>query len=151
MKYVRVEPLPDRYGYYLDPQGYLDVLPEISGRLPAGAVEFVTDPGHYDFGSARCVKDLTLNKMTLTDEGGLIALEVILAPNEWKHESSLNIRYSDVQALNMSTEEADGMLPRLGSLQLDEALPHPSGFSHEISFTCGAIAVVAADLVATWA
>lgn len=150
MKYVRVEPLPDRYGYSLDPQGYLDVLPEISGSLPPGVVEFATDPDHYDFRSARCVKDLTLSKMTLTDDGGLIALEVLLAPNEWKHASGLSIRYSDVQALDVSVKEADGMLPRLGSLQLDEALPHPSGFSHDIAFTCGSIAVVAADLVAIW-
>lgn len=150
MRYVRVEPLPDRYGYSLDPQGYLDALPEISGGLPPGVVEFATDAGHYDFRSDRCVKDLTLSKMTLTDEGGLIALEVLLAPNEWKHVSGLCIRYSDVQALDVSAEEADGMLPRLGSLQLDEALPHRSGFRHEIAFTCGSIAVVAADLVAVW-
>ncbi|NEC87989.1 hypothetical protein [Streptomyces sp. SID12501] len=150
MKYVRVEPLPDRYGYYLDPQGYLDVLPDISGSLPDGVAEFVADPGHYDFRSARCVKDLTLNKMTLTDGEGLIALEVFLEPNEWKHVGGLRIRYSDVRALDVSTKESDGMLARLGSLQLDEVLPHPSGFSHEIAFTCGSVAIVAADLVAAW-
>ncbi|WP_376730170.1 hypothetical protein [Streptomyces nigra] len=112
--------------------------------------EFVTDPGHYDFVSDRCVKDLTLSKLTVTDEGGLIVLEVLLGPNQWKHASGLSIRYSDVQALEVSAEEADGMLYRLGSLQLDEALPHRSGFRHEVAFTCGSITIVAADLVAVW-
>ncbi|MGI5454396.1 hypothetical protein ACQEWB_14715 [Streptomyces sp. CA-249302] len=150
MKYVRVEPLQDRYGYYLDPQGYLEVLPEVSKSLPVGVAQFVSDPGHYDFHNSHCIKDLTLNKITLSDDGDLISLEVILAPNEWKHESGLRIQYSDVQALDVSTKETDGTLPRLGSLQLDEALPHPSGFSHEIAFTCGSITIVAADLVAAW-
>jgi hypothetical protein len=150
MKYVRVEPLSERHGYYLDPQAYIDVLPEISSGLPAGAAEFATDPGHYDFRSLHCVKDLTFSKMTLADGEGVLTLEVLLAPSEWKHESGLRLHYSDVHLLGVSTKGADGLLDRLGSLQLDEALPHPSGFSHEIAFTSGSIAIVAADLAATW-
>ncbi|MGW0828735.1 hypothetical protein [Streptomyces sp. NPDC002845] len=150
MKYVRVEPLLDRYGYHLDPQKYLDALPRIAESLPAGVAAFATDPEHYDFRSPRCVKDLALSEATLVDGEGVISLELILAPNEWKHVSGLRIQYSDVQALHVDAAESDGMLPRLGALQLDEALPHPSGFAHEISFTCGSIFVIAADLSVTW-
>ncbi|MEY9211656.1 hypothetical protein NI17_009350 [Thermobifida halotolerans] len=150
MKYVHVEPLQDQYGYHLDPQNYLQVLPQLSGDLPPGAAAFAADPDHYNFRGYRCVKDLELGKATLVDDQGQITLEFILTPNEWKHESGLCIRYSDVQSFRTDAEESDGTLPRLGALQLDEVLPHPSGTSHEISFTCGSILVVAADLVATW-
>ncbi|MCI3270050.1 hypothetical protein [Streptomyces cylindrosporus] len=150
MKYVRVEPLQDPYGYHLDPQNYLQVLPRLSIVLPPGAAAFAAHPEHYDFRAARCVKDLELSKATLVDDQGEIALEFSLTPNEWKHESGLRIRYSDVQSFRVDTQEPDGMLPRLGALQLDEVLPHPSGMSHEISFTCGSVLVVAADLAATW-
>jgi hypothetical protein len=150
MKYVHVEPLQDQYGYHLDPQKYLQVLPQISGDLPPGAAAFATNPDHYNFGGSRCVKDLELSKATLADNQGQVSLELILAPNEWKHVGGLCIHYSDVQSFRVDADESDGMLPRLGSLQLDEILPHPSGMSHEIAFTCGLILVVAAELVATW-
>ncbi|MEU0196945.1 MULTISPECIES: hypothetical protein [unclassified Streptomyces] len=98
MKYVRVEPLQDQYGYHLDPQEYVQVLPRISGALPVGATTFAADPDHYDFRSPRCVKDLKLGKTVLVDDEGRISLELFLAPNEWKHLSGLRIQYSDVQS-----------------------------------------------------
>ena len=150
MKYVRVEPLQDQYGYHLDQQGYVRVLPSVSEALPGGAAAFAAHPGHYDFSSSRCVKDLRLEKTVLVDDEGLVSLELRLAPNEWKHLSGLRIQYSDVQSFCVDVEESDGTWPRLGDLQLDEILPHPVGMSHEIAFTCGSIIVVAADLVATW-
>jgi hypothetical protein len=150
MKYVHVEPSQDRYGYHLNPQDYLQVLPRLSGDLPPGAAAFAADPDHYEFRSVRCVKDLELGKATLVDDQGRVSLELELTPNEWKHESGLRIRYADVQSFRVDAEEPDGMFPRLGGLQLDEVLPHASGMSHEISFTCGVILVVAADLMAAW-
>jgi hypothetical protein len=150
MQYVRVEPLADRYGYHLDPQAYLEVLPRLARELPAGAAAFATDSGHYDFRDSRCVKDLELGRATLADGQGEISLELLLTPNEWKHESGLRIRYAQVQSFRVDAAESDGTLPRLGDLQLDEVLPHPSGMTHEIAFTSGAIFVVAADLVAAW-
>lgn len=150
MKYVCVEPLEDRYGYHLDPQRYLQVLPQLSSGLPPGAAAFATHPDHYDFRGVRCVKDLELSKATLIDDQGEVSLEFILTPNEWKHESGLRIYYSDVQSFRVDARQPDGMFPRMGSLQLDEVLPHSSGMLHEISFTCGSILVVAVDLVATW-
>ncbi|MFI2505371.1 hypothetical protein [Streptomyces sp. NPDC018972] len=150
MEYVRVEALPDQYGFELDPQPYLDVLDQVAQRLPAGAAAWVREPGHYDFGSPRCVKDLTVGRASLTDEKGAVTLELRLAPNEWKHDEGLCLRYSDVREFRVGVDEDDGMLPRLGDLQLDEVLPHPAGLGHEIAFTNGSVRVVAADLTARW-
>lgn len=173
MKYVHVRPLQDMYGFHLDPREYLRVLPGILPDLPAGAAEFASDPDHYDFGSSRCVKDLTLHRVDLFDDRGGVSIELSLAPNEWKHEGGLRIRYSGVRSFRVNTYGAEGAEhteavrfaevadatafaqrtdgpPRLGYLQLDEVLPHPQGVSHEITFTEGSLLVVGADLVARW-
>jgi hypothetical protein len=173
MKYVHVRPLQDVYGFHLDPREYLRVLPEILPDLPAGAAEFASDPDHYDFSGSRCVKDLTLHRIHLFDDHGSTSLELSLAPNEWKHEGGLRIRYSGVRSCRVHADGADDVElteaagcaeaaeatacpehadgpPRLGDLQLDEVLPHPHGVSHEITFTEGSLLVVGADLVARW-
>ncbi|CCH29555.1 hypothetical protein ABZ816_15605 [Actinosynnema sp. NPDC047251] len=150
MRYVSVEPLQDQYGYHLDPRTYLAVLPQLAGDLPAGSAAFAADPGHYDFHGPRCVKDLGWGSATLVDGQGVIALDLVLTPNEWKHETGLRLRYLNVRSFHVDVEESGGTLPRLGALQLDEILPHAAGVSHEIAFTCGSVLVVAADLVATW-
>ncbi|MFF3953296.1 hypothetical protein ACFYY1_08810 [Streptomyces sp. NPDC001890] len=176
MKYVQVRPLQDLYGFHLDPQAYLRALPGLLPGLPAGAAEFASDPDHYDFGSSRCVKDLTLDRVELVDEHGRVSLELSLGPNEWKHDGGLRIRYSGVRDFRVKTDDTEGFEgvegvegvagfelggaagfagraewpPRLGDLQLDEVLPHPQGVSHEIAFTEGALLVVGADLVARW-
>lgn len=145
-----MEPLEDRYEYHLDPKAYLAALPRLAGELPPGAAAFATDPGHYDFRDPRCVKDLELGGATLADEQGEVSLELLLTPNEWKHESGLRLRYTRIESFHVDTTESDGTLPRLGDLQRDEVLPHPSGLTHEIAFTSGTVHVVAADLVAAW-
>ncbi|WP_330242093.1 hypothetical protein [Streptomyces sp. NBC_00525] len=170
MKYVQVRPLRDMYGFHLDPRAYLSALPDIVRDLPAGAAEFVSDPDHYDFSGARCVKDLTLQRVDVHEGPGSVSVELSLAPNEWKHESGLRIRYSDVQSFSVKAEQAGlaevsgfggvadaaafaqrvDELPSLGDLQLDEVLPHPHGMSHEIAFTEGVLRVVSGDLVARW-
>ncbi|MFJ8853564.1 hypothetical protein [Streptomyces sp. NPDC102437] len=168
MKYVQVRPLQDLYGFHLDPQEYLRVLPGLLPDLPAGAAEFASDPDHYDFGSSRCVKDLTLDRVDLVDDHGHVSLELSLGPNEWKHEGGLRIRYSGVRDFWVKTDDDAGSaggfglgggggfvecgdgVPRLGDLQLDELLPHPQGVSHETAFTEGGLFVVGSDLVARW-
>lgn len=150
MRYARVEPLADHYGFALDPQPYLEALAGLAGDLPPGAREWAGDSAHYDFSSVRCVKDLTVGRIGLVDEGPRLVVEIDLRPNEWKHDEGLLLRYSDVRNLRVDTDEGDGTEPRLGSLQLDEALPHPAGVAHEIAFTNGSVLVVAADLTARW-
>jgi len=56
MELVKIEKTST--GFSIDPNPYLDVLAELRGELPPGAWSFVSDSGHYDFYSERCVKDL---------------------------------------------------------------------------------------------
>lgn len=67
-----------------------------------------------------------------------------------KHRGGLRLRYADVRSHRVDAAGADGLLPRLGAVLLDELLPHPAGLSHAWAFTCGTLAVVAADVTAWW-
>ncbi|WP_336206527.1 hypothetical protein [Nonomuraea sp. LPB2021202275-12-8] len=87
-----------------DPSAYLDKLPELGPRLPAGAEAFARDPDHYDFFGPRCVKDLDFGGLSLT--GGPLDLELRLEPNPWKHSERLVIRYARVASVRV---DADGM------------------------------------------
>lgn len=140
MKYVKIEAIDG--GFFLDPYAYIAQLAEISARLPVGAAAFAGDPEHYDFSSPRCVKDLEVGSMTLTDSDGL-SLTMVLEPNQFKHETGLIVEYLNVSSVAL--EGAD-----LRDLQLDEILPHEDGCSHEISFVGGSLTVVCGDLSARW-
>lgn len=146
MKYVEVS--ADEDGFWLDPRTYLSELSEIAPALPTGARRFVTDPGHYDFGSPRCVKDLGPVQMAWGVEASE-ELEMYLAPNEWKHEVGLTIRYAKVSGLQLSVNGGGGP-EDLGNVLLDEILSAACGCTHEISFTGGSVVVSCADLAAEW-
>ncbi|GII96078.1 hypothetical protein [Sinosporangium siamense] len=150
MKYVRVEPLQDLFGYMHDPQPYLEILPQLAAQMPLGAAEYASAPGHYDFGSTKCVKDLTFGWTSLQDASGALSLKIYFEPNEWKHESGLLIEYADVQKFQIETNHADHSLKKMGSMQLDEVLPSSYGLTHEFAFTGGTLMVTAKDLDATW-
>jgi hypothetical protein len=85
-----------------------------------------------------------------------LSVELLLAPNQFKHDQELVLRYRDVSEFSVavtSAARAKNVWPesrRLGDLQLDEVLPHDKGCSHEIQFTGGVIRLVAADLDAEW-
>ncbi|SHF68497.1 hypothetical protein [Streptoalloteichus hindustanus] len=143
MKYVRLEPL-------IDPEDYLDKLGAVADALPPGAREFATDPGHYDFGSDRCVKDLTVEALGYDDDHDRIALEIVFGPNPWKHTERLTVRYRGVVDLSLQVGPKPLAGRRLGSVVLDEILPHEQGCRHEIALHAGSIVVVAADLTAVW-
>ncbi len=64
MKLIRIE--PTEHGFFLDPKPYVDQLAQLTAELPPGAAAFANDPGHYDFYSLRCPKDLKLDRMGLT-------------------------------------------------------------------------------------
>lgn len=157
MRYVKVELVCDPSpGYSLDADEYLAVLPEIQAELPEGARRFASDEEHYNFFGPRCVKDLKLSKATVSDSSDQISVEFEFAPNKFKHDHGLIVRYTDVAELTVHVtappRKAD-VWPdsrRLGDLQLDEILPHERGVSHEIKFIGGVIRVVASDLHAEW-
>ncbi|GLY52450.1 hypothetical protein [Lentzea sp. NBRC 102530] len=159
MKFIRVDAVVEDgrpKGYLLDPDAYLAELPAFAAALPEGARRFAEDPDHYDFFGPRCVKDLKLDRVVLTDREDAVSLEVLFAPNRFKHDRALSIRYADVTEFAVDVSAAPrsrNVWPetrRLGDLQLDEVLPRENGCGHEIRMTGGTITVVAADLVAEW-
>ncbi|MEU4699326.1 hypothetical protein [Nonomuraea dietziae] len=141
MKHVRIE--PDEFGFSLDPQPYLEVLPGLAGGMPAGAREFATEPGHYDFSKSRCVKDLALEGIEFGESD---SLTLRFRHNCWKHEEDLIIGYIGVTDYHVSVE-LDGGRSRL---LFDEVLPDSGGCRHELVFRDGTIAITCGDLVATW-
>ncbi|WP_062429102.1 hypothetical protein [Herbidospora daliensis] len=149
MKFIKVERQADPYGFLVSAVDYLQALPRLEADLPPGAREFASDPAHYDFYNVRCVKDLTLVDTHLWDDGRL-HLRIIFGPNEWKHDSGLEVSYTDVRAFDIRLRKKGPEESVLGSLMLDEILPHPLGCGHELVFTGGSVNVVAADLSARW-
>jgi hypothetical protein len=143
MKYIKLDP-------HLDPGEYLSLLPRFSSDLPPGARSFAEDPGHYDFYGRWCVKDLTVREITYGDNGDEITFEIRFAPNPLKHDGPLTIRYSDVANAQIDVGKKPPVGERLGSVALDEILPHRHGCSHEIAFHAGTITIVCGDLRAMW-
>ncbi|MFI1658853.1 hypothetical protein ACH4ZU_28690 [Streptomyces sp. NPDC020472] len=145
MEYVDVDAQVGDLTGVLDPAGYLRHLPSISGDLPPGARAFATDGDHYDFRSGRCAKDLTLQAVrSVGDE----EVEIEFRHNCWKHDQDLVIRYTGVSSLVVDLADATGT--GLGTVILDEILPHEGGCSHEIACWEGTLALVCRDLRATW-
>jgi hypothetical protein len=133
-----------------DATQYLAKLPELAGELPPGAREFATDPHHYDFGSAYSVKDLKLSGIDYSDQAESIDLVLRFAHSPFSHAAPLEIRYADVLTFSVEVGEKQPEIVRLGTLALDEILPHEHGCSHEIGFHAGSVSVVCRDLVAAW-
>ncbi|MEU5583922.1 hypothetical protein [Streptomyces chrestomyceticus] len=101
------------------------------------------------------MKDLELQYIRGAGADGQ-EVEIRFRHNCWKHDEDLVIRYSGVTGFQAgSTEGDDGGDCRddwegLGTVILDEILPHRDGCSHEIVFWDGSLTVVCRDLVATW-
>ncbi|MFH9426527.1 hypothetical protein [Streptomyces sp. NPDC017529] len=108
---------------------------------------FVATSGD-DFSSKRCVKDLELQHIRGVGADDQ-RVEIQFRHNCWKHDEDLVIRYADVSNFDAgSTGDDDWTV--LGTVILDEILPHQNGCSHEIGFWNGSLSVVCRDLVATW-
>jgi hypothetical protein len=157
MRYVKVEAVNEPHpGYLLDADPYLAVLPQIEADLPEGARRFALDEEHYNFFGPRCVKDLRLLRATVSDSNDQISAELEFAPNQFKHDQGLVIRYTNVveMAIDVTSSPRKAHVwpdsRRLGDLQLDEILPHEQGVSHEIRLTGGVIRFVSSDLHAQW-
>jgi len=158
MEYVKVFRPDERDApVVLDPEPYLVELPRLAARLPSGAHAFATEPGHYDFASLRCVKDLQFGTLLTKESGGAqIDITLALRGSKFKHSDDLVLRYANVVQIRVEvtplTENAR-VWPasrRLGDLQLDEILPTDFGCSHELKLTGGVIFVECADLTAEW-
>lgn len=146
MKYVNTQAQVGNLSGVLSAARHLERLPLLADDLPAGARGFATAPDHYDFFSKRCVKDLELQHIR-----GIGAddqrLEIQFRHNCWKHDEDLVIRYTGVSSYHA---EGPDDWANLGTVILDEVLPHRNGCSHEIALWNGSLAVVCHDLTATW-
>lgn len=150
MRYVKLSATVNNISGVISARAYLELLPQLASHLPAGARAFATDPRHYDFYSRRCVKDLTIDDVSFQDDDGQQAIEIAFGHNCWKHEENLTITYSGVSSYELRPEEATSDWTNLGSVILDEVLPHDHGCSHEIAYRGGTLTIVSTDLVATW-
>ncbi|MEU9011373.1 hypothetical protein AB0D12_16640 [Streptomyces sp. NPDC048479] len=148
MKFVKAHWDPDPLGFSLDPSPYLAELPKIREALPVDAREFAFDPGHYSMRSSRCVKDLELAGVHVpTDKNGVLTLE--FAPNQWKHDSGLRIRYSGVSHFSIEYEGSIDWM-QADTVLLDEILPDGHGCVHETALTDASIIIRSRDLRAVW-
>ncbi|GAA2974854.1 hypothetical protein [Actinokineospora diospyrosa] len=151
MRYVEVRP-------EMAPGAYLAALGEIAPALPEDARAFATDPDHYDFSSIRCVSDLKFTRLAVFETGyGKSGASLWLAPNPFKHDDGLYLRYHDIIAVEVDTPRDPKLrkiwpiTPRLHDLKLDEILPHPHGCTHELAFQAeSTVTITCADLTATW-
>jgi hypothetical protein len=137
-------------GLSIDPTGYLALLPQLASALPAGARAFALDPNHHDFGGSRCVKDLTIERVSFLSVDGRLDLGLGLRHNCWKHEEDLVITYSGVCGFALSTTDGTANWTGLAPVILDEITPHEQGCSHEIACLAGSLSIVCRDLNATW-
>ncbi|MER7581915.1 hypothetical protein [Kitasatospora sp. NPDC097691] len=151
MRYVDVNATMGGLTGVISPTDYLEQLPSFAEALPAGARAFATDGEHYDFYGKRCVKDLTLELVRFGDPGAGENDEVELRfrHNCWKHEEDLIIRYTGVSAFEVDAP-AGPEWTNLGTVILDEILPHDRGCTHEVAFRPGTLTVTCRDLTATW-
>jgi hypothetical protein len=151
MRYVELSATVNDVSGVISAQTYLRLLPQMAPGLPSGARAFATDPQHYDFYSRRCVKDLTIDDISVRGgDDGQLTIEVAFGHNCWKHEENLLITYSGVSTYELRSEDGAGRWQNLKPVILDEVLPHDLGCSHEIACLAGALTIVSTDLVASW-
>ncbi|MFB7176313.1 hypothetical protein ACFCYI_01205 [Streptomyces sp. NPDC056257] len=148
MEYINLDAQVGDVSGVISPARYLERLPSLADDLPVGARNFATAPEHYDFSGKRCVKDLEVQSVSTVGPDGR-QVEIQFRHNCWKHDEDLVIRYAGVSGFDAGGAENDNWAD-LGTVILDEVLPHRNGCSHEIAFWNGSLTVVCRDLVATW-
>ncbi|MFJ8013812.1 hypothetical protein [Streptomyces sp. NPDC096339] len=148
MQYINLDAQVGNLSGVISPARYLERLPSLADALPVGARGFATASEHYDFSSKRCVKDLEvqcIRNVGADDQ----QMEIQFRHNCWKHDEDLVIRYAGVSGFDAGGVE-DNDWAGLGTVILDEILPHQNGCSHEIAFWNGSLTIVCRDLVASW-
>jgi hypothetical protein len=156
IKFSRVDRLPD--GFLVDPQPYIDMLPDLKESIPAGAYRFVTDPEHYDFFSERSIKDLKIERLEVVDSFAVLGITLELAYNQLPNIPQLSIKYSDVSNLSIDVRSGFQIRPdwinvgakRLGDILTDEIHPDAGGCIHVIEMIHGVVAITCGDLEALW-
>ncbi len=143
MRYVVIRSEPT--GNWLDPRPYLAIMHSIGEDLPPGARAFAASPGHYDFYSTECIKDLHLASV---ERGSAGSVTVRFSANRWQHERGLELIYRDIKDLTL--DPAAESIGSHGSVLLDELLPSRAGFEHEVALTKGVLRVTAGDVDAEW-
>lgn len=91
-----------------DYRPYEEHLPEFVDQLPEGARRFATDPDHYDFSAARCVKDLLVDRINYFDDYQTVDVEIgfRFEPRPGPHPPALVIRYIDVRTFSIDVGSA---------------------------------------------
>ncbi|WP_433521987.1 hypothetical protein ACQPZ2_32885 [Nocardia pseudovaccinii] len=145
MKFIEIRRNSD--GLFLNPEKYLEQLSSLGAALPSGAWDFASDPGHYDFRGARCVKDLNLKDVSHTGEN---EVTISFGPNQFKHDEGLFIVYVDVSRIDFRIDGQGYFYDGFSPVVLDEVLPTESGCSHEIALINGSMLIECADLRARW-
>ncbi|WP_234443514.1 hypothetical protein [Streptomyces sp. NRRL B-24484] len=82
--------------------------------------------------------------------GGGRDFELHLRHNCWKHDEDLVIRCTGVTGVRIGTSDGPATWDDLGTLILDEILPHARGCVHEMAFGPVTVVVTCDDLIATW-
>ncbi|MFD5795480.1 hypothetical protein ACFWIO_18460 [Streptomyces diastatochromogenes] len=146
MRYVELTGGEGEEAGFIDPRPYLDRLPSLAPELPPGARAFATDPGHYDFGGRRCVKDLRPERVRRTGDGNL---EIRFRHNCFKHDEDLLVRYTGVSRFQ---SDVLGVCDpaSLGDGCRAESVPHPGGGTHALACRPGTLVVACRDLEAEW-
>ncbi|MFD5322956.1 hypothetical protein [Streptomyces sp. NPDC127092] len=148
MRFVEADWDAEWRGFRVDASRYLAELPRLAPELPPGARAFVMEPGHYRVGADRCVKDLELTGVRpATDKSGVLVLD--FAPNPWKHDEGLRIRYTGVTRFSVAYGHSIDWMDH-DTVLFDEVLPDPVGCVHEIALTDATVTVHCADLDAAW-
>ncbi|MFE7096820.1 hypothetical protein [Streptomyces erythrochromogenes] len=147
-EYIELDAQLGNLSGVISPARYLAVLPSLADELPPEARAFATAPEHYDFHGKRCVKDLEVQDVRTVGADDQ-QMEIGFRHNCWKHGEDLVVRYTGVTGFDAGDVQDDNWAD-LGTVILDEVLPHRSGCSHEIAFRNGSLTVVCRDLVATW-
>ncbi|MGV9403351.1 hypothetical protein [Streptomyces sp. NPDC003667] len=129
-----------------DPRFCLERLPALAEELPPVARAFATDPGHYDLGGRRCVRDLLPSRAR---RHGGVDVEIRFRHNRFERDEDLLVRCTGVS--RFQSDVLGGCDPAsLGEVILDEVLPHPVGCTHEPARWPGTLVVACRNLVAEW-
>jgi hypothetical protein len=139
-----------KYEGVIDVSGYPAYLHKIAALLPARALSFAQDEGHYNFYGKRCTHDLSFGHIAITNSGQM-SYTLFLNKSPFKHEQNLSIHYYGVIEfkINRLKEDCENTIDDLiiDEISLDDS---ELFVRHEIQFWGAEIIVICRDLEAQW-